>query len=69
MLDFPVGTVDKNPPANEGHTEFDPWFRKIPHATGQLSPCTATIEPLCLEPVLCNKRSHRHEKPTRHNEE
>ena len=24
---------------------FDPWSEKIPHATGQLSPCTATIEP------------------------
>ena len=24
---------------------FDPWSRKIPHATGQLSPCTTTLSP------------------------
>ena len=36
MLDFPVESVDKNPPANEGHTEFDPWFRNIPYAMEQL---------------------------------
>ena len=27
------------------------------------------LKPACLEPVLCNKRSHRNEKPTHHNEE
>ena len=27
------------------------------------------LKPACLEPVLCNKRSHRDEKPTHHNEE
>ena len=26
-------------------------------------------KPACLEPVLCNKRSHRNEKPTHRNEE
>ena len=35
----------KNPLANaeEGHG-FDPWSRKVPHAMGQLSPCTSTRE-------------------------
>ena len=42
-----------------------------------LSPCAATTEarvlqllkPVCLEPLLCNKRSHRIEKPEHCNEE
>ena len=35
----------KNPPANAGD-RFYPWPGKIPHAMGQLSPCTAATEPL-----------------------
>ena len=27
------------------------------------------LKPVCLEPVLRNKRSHRNEKPAHHNEE
>ena len=27
------------------------------------------LKPMHLEPVLCNKRSHRNEKPAHHNEE
>ena len=27
------------------------------------------LKPACLEPVLCNKRSHYNEKPTHHNKE
>ena len=37
---------------------FDPWSRKIQHATRQLSPCFTTAEP-----ALCRKRSYHHEKP------
>ena len=51
-------------------------LRKIPRAAKQLSPCTATtkplsciLKPMCLEPVLCNKRSHHDEKPTHCSEE
>ena len=40
--------------------------RKIPHAVEQLSPCTTTTEPMCLEPVLYNWRSHHSEKPVQH---
>ena len=43
LSDFPGGPVVKNLPANAGNN-FHPWSRKIPHATGQLSP--ATTEPL-----------------------
>ena len=45
-------------------------LRKIPRAAKQLSPCTATtkplsciLKPMCLEPVLHDKRSHHGEKP------
>ena len=46
----PGGSAVKNLPANAG----DPWCRRIPHATGQLSPCTTTTEPVLwsLEPQL-----------------
>ena len=55
---------------------FDPWSRKIPHASGQLSRCGTTPEPeWChywnphtLEPVLCNKRSHGSETPRTSNQ-
>ncbi|KAJ8787868.1 hypothetical protein J1605_005672 [Eschrichtius robustus] len=53
---------------SRGHG-FDPWSRKIPHATEQLSLCARTTEPAHLEPALCNKRSHRNEKPAHRNEE
>ena len=41
----PVGSVVKNPPADGWGHRFDPWSGKIPHATGQLSPCATTTEP------------------------
>ena len=66
---FPGGPVVKNLPC------FHPWSGKIPHDSGQPSPCATATEPehvgprscnqwsLCtLEPVL-HKRSHRSEKP------
>ena len=52
-----------------------------PNAAEQLSPYATTTEPAlysrratttepaCLEPVLCNKRSHHNEKPAHRNEE
>ena len=41
-----------------GH-RFHPWSRKILHATEQLSLCatTAELKLVCLEPMLCSKRS------------
>ena len=44
---FPGGSVVKNLPANAGiEHKFNPWSRKIPHATEQLNLCAATIEPV-----------------------
>ena len=45
---------------------FDPWSRKTPRATGQLSPWATAAGPMCLEPKLCRKRSHCNKKPTPH---
>ena len=43
--DFPGGPVVKNPPYNAGDTGLIPGLgSKIPHATGQLSPCATTTE-------------------------
>ena len=41
---------------------FDPWSGKIPM-------CCGGMKPVCLETVLCNKRSHHNEKPKHSNEE
>ena len=52
--DFPGGPVVKNPPSSAGDAGLIPgWGTKIPHAAGQLSPCTTTRE----KPTLHNKRS------------
>ena len=59
--DFPAGPVVENLPANAGGHRFDPWSRKIPHATGQLSPCPTPTEPTCHQllkstcPRTCEK--------------
>ena len=39
----------KNPPADSGD-RFDPRSGKIPHAMEQLSPCSATTEPVLESP-------------------
>ena len=44
--DFHSGPVVKNPPSHAGDAGLIPGRgTKIPHAAGQLSPCTATTEP------------------------
>ena len=62
-LDFPGFLVVENLHSQcRGH-EFSTWSRKIPHTSGQLSPCASTTEAPALEPVLYDKRSHCNEKP------
>ena len=39
------------------------------HEPQLLSPHATTTEPVHLEPMLCNKRSHRNEKPVHRNKE
>ena len=38
------------PPCQGREHWFYPWFRRTPHATWQVSPCTATTEPMSLSP-------------------
>ena len=38
----------------QGGRGFDPWFRKIPHAAGQLSPGTTTTAPALQRPRAAN---------------
>ena len=48
-----------------GH-RFDPWFGKIPHATGQPVPRDTTSEPVCCNywsPCSCKVCSERGEPP------
>ena len=47
MRDFPGGPVVKNPPSNAGDAGSIPGQgAKIPQSMRQLSPCTATTEPV-----------------------
>ena len=47
--DFPGGPVVKNLPPTAGNAGLIPgWGAKIPHAAGQLSPCTTTTELMSL---------------------
>ena len=48
---------------------FEPWSGKIPHAAEHLGPWATTTEPVCLEPVLRNKRGHNSERPAHCDEE
>ena len=40
----------KNLPAKVRDVEFNPWSGKIPHATGQLNPCTPATESVLYSP-------------------
>ena len=78
---FPGGAVVGNLPANTRDMGSSPglggshmpWSNSA-RAPQLLSLCSRAhepqlLKPACLEPVLCNKRSHHNEKPVHHNEE
>ena len=80
---FPGGAVVKNLPANAGDTGSIPGPERS-HMPVRHNYWACALEPMshngwahmlqllksvCLETVLCNKRSHRNEKPVHHNEE
>ena len=81
LRDFPGGAAVKSLPAGAGDAGSTPgpggshvlrsnWAR----APQLLSLCsrahvTQLLKPMCLEPVLCSKRSHCNEKPGNHNQE
>ena len=43
---FPGDSVLQNLPASAGRHGLDPWSRKIPHASKQLSSCATTTQPV-----------------------
>ena len=61
---FPGGAVVKNMPANAEDTVLSPGAGRSHTARAP-----QLLKPGRLELVLHNKRSHRNEKPTHHNEE
>ena len=57
MRGIPGGPEVKNLPCNAGNADSIPDAgTKIPHASGQLSPCTTTREAAChnKDPACCN---------------
>jgi len=72
-MDFPGGPEVKNPPANSG-SQIQSLLQEDPTCHSAAKPvyhsyCASAPEPVTteahvpLEPILCNKRSHRNEKP------
>ena len=64
----------KNTPTNAGDTGSipDPGGSHMLRCAETIEPMlynlgTPTTEPMYLEPVLCNKRLYRNEKPANHN--
>ena len=81
FVGFLGGAVVKNPPANAGDMGSSPGpggchmpWSSLARVSQLLSLRSRArepqlLKPVCLEPVLCNKRSHRNEKPVHRNEE
>ena len=46
-VNFPGGTVIKNPPADAGDTGLSPGLGRSHMPQEQLSPCATTTEPAC----------------------
>ena len=80
-LGFPGGAVVKNPPANAGDMGLSPgpgrshmpWNNeaRVPQllSLGSRACVPQLLKPTRLDPELCNKRSHRNEKPMHCNKE
>ena len=58
---LPWWSSDKESTCQCGEQGFDPWSGKIPHALGQLTPCTTTTKPVLQG--LQTTRSHHSEEP------
>ena len=63
-MGLPGGPVVRNPLSNAGDVgSISDWETKTPHATGQLSLCVATTEPMCsrAKPPSLQKPEHHNE--------
>ena len=61
--------MDKNPSANAGDMSLIPGPGRFQMLQATKAHVPQLLKPLNLETVLCNKRSHRNEKPMQHKEE
>ena len=61
--------MDKSVTASAGDMGSFPGLGGFHVPQRNKSLCNTTFEPTRLEPMLCNKRSHRNEKPTLHDKE
>ena len=68
-MGFPGGAVVKNPPANAGDMGLSPGPERSRVPWSNEARVPQLLKPACLEPVLCNKRSHCNEKSAHRNEE
>ena len=80
-MGFLGGTVVKNPPADAGYTGLSPGSGRshMPRSNEAHAPQLLSLrsrarkpqllKPTRLEPMLCNKRIHRSEKPAHHNKD
>ena len=57
-MGFPGGLAVKNTPANAGDTGSIPDLGRF-----NMPRATKLPKPMCLEPMLSNKRNHCNEKP------
>ena len=64
--DFPGGLVVEKPPAGARHTGSVPGLGRS-HVLQETKPARRNYRARALEPVLCNQRSHRSEKPAHGN--
>ena len=69
MQDFAGGAVDKNRPANAGSPSSIPGPGRFHMPQSNAASKLQLLEPVCLEPVLCRRRSRRDEKPEHHSKE
>ena len=67
--DFPGGAVVENLPASAGDTGSIPGLGRSHMPWSSWAHAPQLLKPACLEPVLCNKRSHCKERHVHHNEE
>ena len=63
MLDFPGGTVDKNPPASAGNMGLIPGLGRFHMLWSNKAHAPQLLKPANLETMLCTKKSHHNEKP------
>ena len=61
--------MDKNLPANAGDVGLVPGSQRFHTSRSNQAHVLQLLKPVCLEPVLCNKRSHHSEEAMHHKKE